>query len=145
MPDHDVDTWEPLRSELAADVGRVADRLRSMSQARLEGQVAPGDEHLPPWGTRARAGRGMGTWMSRVAVALEAAATGEPPPGHRDMPELGAFAAGDQVAVGGNDLLAAMDLVDPELPVRMDDDSVRSARERVELTVRVLADLRRRL
>jgi hypothetical protein len=61
------------------------------------------------------------------------------------MPELGAFAAGDQVAVGGNDLLAAMDLVDPELPVRMDDDSVRSARERVELTVRVLADLRRRL
>ena len=46
VPDHDVDSWEPLRSELAADVGRVADRLRSMSQARLAGPPAPPEAEI---------------------------------------------------------------------------------------------------
>jgi hypothetical protein len=145
VPDHDVDSWEPRRSELAADVGRVSDRLRSMSRARLEGLVAPGDEAMPPWGTRAQAGRAMGSRMSDLAVALEATAEARPYPGHRGMPELSVFAAGDQVAVGGHDLLAAMALVDPEAVVVMGEDERRPARERVELTARLLADLRRRL
>jgi hypothetical protein len=145
VPDHDVDSWEPVRSELAADVGRVADRLRSMSRARLDGQVAPGEEHMPSWGTRARAGRGMGSRLADVAVAFEAAAEGRPYPGHRVMPELNVFAAGDQVAVGGNDLLAAMHLLDPETVVPMGQDDLLSARDRIELTARLLADLRRRL
>jgi hypothetical protein len=143
VPDHDVDSWEPLRSELATEVARVADRLRSMSRARLEGQVAPGDPDLPLWGTRATAGRGIGTWMSDVAGALEAAAAGEPAPGARGMPELNPFATGDQVAVGGHDLLAALDLVDPDTEVRFEHQ--RPARDAVASALRLLTDLRRRL
>jgi hypothetical protein len=82
--------------------------------------------------------------MSDQAVALEAAAEGRPYPGYRGMPELKVFAAGDQVAVGGHDLLAAMDLVAPEMVVQMSEER-RTARERIELTLRMLADLRRRL
>ena len=143
MPDHDVDPWEPLRSELATEVGRVADRLRSMSQARLEGQVAPPEDALPPWGTRAEAGRGIGTVMSEVARSLEAAAGGIPEGGSRDMPELNPFAAGDQVAVGGHDLLAAMDLVPPDTEVRY--EHARPARDAVAYALQLLSDLRRRL
>ncbi len=137
--------WGSLRADLAADVGRVSDRLRRMSQARLQGELPPGDAvELPPWGSRAEAGRGMGTWMSDQAVACEAAAEGRPYPGYRGMPELTFFAAGDQVAVGGHDLLAAMDLVAPETVVQMSEER-RTARERIELTLRVLTELRRRL
>jgi hypothetical protein len=82
--------------------------------------------------------------MSDHAVAFEAAAEGRPYPGYRGMPELKVFAAGDQVAVGGHDLLAAMDLVAPETVVQMSEER-RTARERIELTIRMLADLRRRL
>jgi hypothetical protein len=83
--------------------------------------------------------------MSDMAVAFEAAAEGLPYPGHREMPELKVFAAGDQLAVGGNDLLAAMGLVDPDMLVVMREDDRQGARERIELTSRLLADLRRRL
>jgi hypothetical protein len=143
VPDHAVDSWEPWRSELAADVGRVADRLRSMSQARLEGQVAPGDDDLPSWGTRAQAGREMANCLSEVAASLESAAVGESRQGHRGMPELHVFAAGDQVAVGGHDLLAAMELVAPDTEVWF--EHPRPARDAVEHAQRLLADLRRRL
>jgi hypothetical protein len=143
VPDHDLDSWQPLRSELATEVDRVADRLRSMSQARLEGQVAPHGEGMPPWGSRAKAGRGIGTWMSNVATSLEAAAVGESHPGWRGMPELNVFAAGDQVAVGGHDLLAAMDLVDPDLEVWS--EYPRPAMDAVAFVLRLLDDLRRRL
>jgi hypothetical protein len=145
VPDGTDEGWGSLREDLAADVGRVSDRLRSMSQARLEGDLPPGDAvELPRWGSRAQAGRGMGTWMSDQALAFEAAAEGRPYPGFRGMPELKVFAAGDQLAVGGHDLLAALGLVAPETVVQMSDER-RTARERVELTLRMLADLRRRL
>ncbi len=143
MPDHEVDSWELLRSELAADVGRVSDRLRSMSQARLEGQVAPGSDDLPSWGTRAQAGRRMAACLSEVAASLESAADGEPPRDLRGMPELNVFAVGDQVAVGGHDLLAALELVAPDTEVRF--EHPRPARDAVEHAQRLLADLRRRL
>jgi hypothetical protein len=81
--------------------------------------------------------------MSNVARALEAAACDDPPPGARGMPELGAFAAGDQVAVGGHDLLAAMDLVAPDTDVWFEHQ--RPAREPVAFAHRLLTDLRRRL
>jgi hypothetical protein len=145
VPDGTDEGWGPLREDLAADVGRVSDRLRGMSQARLQEEVPPGDAvELPRWGSRAQAGRGMGTWMSDQAVAFEAAAEGRPYPGYRGMPELKVFAAGDQVAVGGHDLLAAMELVAPETVVQMSEER-RTARERIELTLRILTDLRRRL
>ena len=143
MPDHHVDSWEPLRSELAADVGRVSERLRAMSRARLEGQVPPGDDDLPSWGTRAQAGRGMATCLSEVAASLESAADGGSPQRHRGMPELNVFAAGDQVAVGGHDLLAALEVVAPDDEVWF--EYPRPARDAVEHAQRLLADLRRRL
>jgi len=51
----------------------------------------------------------------------------------------------EQVAVGGHDLLRAMDLVDPESVVWMGDDGGQPARDRIDLTLRMIADLRRRL
>lgn len=143
MPDHPVDPWEPLRSQLATEVGRVAERLRSMSLARLDGRLAPPEDGMPTWGTRAEAGRGIGSVLSDVATALEAAAAGDPQPASRAMPELGAFAAGDQAAVGGHDLLAAMDLVTPDTDVWF--ERQRPAADAVVSALRLLTDVRRRL
>ena len=112
MPDQSVDPWEPLRSELAADVRRVADRLRSMSQARLAGAPAPSEQGLPSYGSRAEAARVTAGSRAAAAATLEAAVTADRPQ-RRAMPELSDFAAGDQVAVAGHDLLAALDAAPP--------------------------------
>ncbi|MEO7981391.1 MAG: hypothetical protein ABI807_10945 [Sporichthyaceae bacterium] len=148
MPDRDTptaDAWEPLRSELAADLRRVADRLRSMSQTRLEAQVVPPEHGMPPWGSRAAAARGVATLMSDVASALEAAAAGGGYPGYRPLPELSVHATGDQVAVAGHDLQAALDLVGPDDPAWFGPYDRRPARGGVQPAVRVLADVRRQL
>lgn len=145
VPDDDVDSWEPLRSELAADVGRVADRLRSMSQARLAGMPAPPENGFPPYHGRAQAGRAVAESMAHVASCLEGAAVGQPHLGWRALPALSDFAAGDQVAVAGRDLLAALDLVGPDDEVWFDTYAQAPARTEVERMQRLLADLRRRL
>jgi hypothetical protein len=145
VPDHDVDSWEPLRSELTADVGRVSDRLRSMSQARLAGMPAPPEGGFPPYAGRAHAGRGVATEMAHVARCLEAAAAGAPLPPWLPMPVLSDFAAGDQVAVAGHDLIAALDLVGPGDDVWFTELGHGPAMGAVERSHRMLADLRRRL
>ena len=126
MPDHDVDPREPLRSELATEVRRVADRLRSMSQARLEGQVAPSEAGFPPYGSRAEAARTVASALADAAAALTGEAT-------HVLPVLSDFAAGDQLAVAGHDLLVAVAAADP------------AGRDRVADAIRLLSDLRRRL
>lgn len=128
MPADDVDPWEPLRSELAADVRRVADRLRSLSQTRLAGPPAPSEAGFPDHPSRAAAARAAASALAGAAATLEGIAA---PP----LPELGDFAAGDQVAVTGHDLLAAMTAIAPDA----------HGRETVAVAAAALADVRRRL
>lgn len=139
--------WEPLRDELAADVRRVADRLRTLSQGRL---TAPPQEPAtsgPAYASRAEAARAVASELVAVAAALEAAASGEPAADRegRELPVLSPFAAGDQLAVAGHDLLAALDLVGPEVEVRCAGEEPQQARECVGAAADLLADLRRRL
>ena len=65
--------WAPLAEELAADVRRVADRLRTLSAARLAGQPAPPEDGMPPYRSRAQAARGAAQAMADAAAALESA------------------------------------------------------------------------
>ncbi len=102
MPDDD---WAPLRDELAADVRRVSDRLRNLSQARLQAPV-------PPFPSRAAASREAARVLSVAAQGIEARADATEP-SWRQPPELADFAVGDQVAVTGHDLLAVLDGLDP--------------------------------
>ncbi len=139
------DPWVPLRGELAAEVRRVPDRLRSMSQARLAGLPAPPENGFPPYHGRAQAGRAVATDLAHVARCLEAAAAGRPPPGWLPVPALSDLAAGDQVAVAGHDLLGALDLTGPDDEVWFDTCARAPARTEVERAARLLADLRRRL
>jgi hypothetical protein len=79
--------------ELAADVRRLADRLRSLSDVRLA-------RPLPPSGSRADAARAVAQLLADGAARL----TGDR---SRPVPRLHDFAVGDQVAVTGADLVAA--------------------------------------
>lgn len=90
-----------VREELAADVRRVADRLRGLSQARLA-------EAATPHASRAVGARRAAQALADAAQGIEErAGAGEPT--WRHVPELTDFAVGDQVAVTGHDLLAALD------------------------------------
>ena len=68
-----------------------------------------------------------------------------------DLPVLSDLAVGDQVAVTGHDLLAALDRVPPGTPVRSTSlvrtstDGTRTAEQAVRAAARVLTDVRRRL
>jgi hypothetical protein len=146
VPDPSVDPWEPLRSELAADVRRVADRLRSMSQARLAGLPAPPEDRMPPYGSRAQAARAVAQVMADAAAALESAGPGVVRSlGWQPLPELADLAVGDQVAVTGHDLLTALDLASPDADVLSDVLEHGPARSLVEQAALLLADVRRRL
>ncbi|WP_405011833.1 hypothetical protein [Kitasatospora sp. NBC_01539] len=74
-------------------VERLADRFRSMPQSRLLAAV-------PGHTSRAAAVLALVRGFAATALALE----GEPP---RTVPDAGAFAVGDQLAVAGYDLAAA--------------------------------------
>ena len=142
MPD---EGWAPLADELAADVRRVSDRLRTLSAARLAGPPAPPEDGMPPYRSRAQAARGAAQAMANAAAALELAAGGSGGFQWRPLPELADFAAGDQVAVTGHDLLAALELVSPDTDVYRDVLAHGPARLGVEQAARLLADVRRRL
>ena len=121
--------------ELAKDVRRVADRLRSLSGPRLAADC-------PPYGTVADAGRTAAAALAAAACALAGA---EP----RPLPRLGDFAVGDQVAVTGRDLLDALSAAGPILTDPGDADP--GADHRADLppeaarAAEVLADVRRRI
>jgi hypothetical protein len=137
-------SWGPLRDELEADVRRVADRLRNLSLTRLAGPVAPPEPGGRPYGSRAQAARDVAQALADTARALEAPGAGGPAP-RREVPVLADHAAGDQVAVTGRDLLAAMLLVRPGTEVQVGEAGRGPAREAVERVSALLADLRRRL
>ncbi|HET9946036.1 MAG TPA: hypothetical protein VFR56_10310 [Actinomycetes bacterium] len=150
------DPWAALREGLAADVRRVSDRLRSMSATRLASPPGPSADPAdqgPAYVSRAQAGRAAAAELARVATALEAQAArpgpADPPPSHPrqvpDLPVLSDLAVGDQVAVTGHDLLAALDAVPPGTPVWTSTDENPTAEQAVRQAARVLADVRRRL
>lgn len=138
------DPWGSLALELQADVRRVSDRLRNLSQTRLAGPVAPPEPGGPPYSSRAQAARDVAQALADTAAALEAAAAGVPAQ-LRAVPTLSDLAAGDQVAVTGHDLLAAICLVGPDVEVRLGEPDRGPAQRGVDRAARMLADLRRRL
>jgi len=81
------------QKSLTAAVDRLADRFRAMPQSRLHAAV-------PGYPSRAAAALALARRLAATALELE----GEPA---RELPDAGAFAVGDQLAVVGHDLAAA--------------------------------------
>ncbi|WP_055585761.1 hypothetical protein [Peterkaempfera griseoplana] len=82
---------------LLTTVDRLADRFRSMPQSRLTGPV-------PGHASRAAAALELARRLAAEAQAVEQ--DGAAP--YRELPDAGPFAAGDQLAVAGHDLAAAL-------------------------------------
>ncbi|MFF9644625.1 hypothetical protein [Kitasatospora aureofaciens] len=79
---------------LVEAVDKLADRFRSLPQSKLLGAV-------PGHPSRAAAALVLARRLAALALAAEGG------PG-REFPDAGAFAAGDQLAVAGHDLAAAL-------------------------------------
>ncbi len=101
---------DDLRAALTVEVDRIADRLRGLSQARLA-------EPVPGHASRADAARSTAQALADAAARIEAglvaggdgaADTGQVAPVRHILPALTDFAAGDQVAVTGHDVIAAL-------------------------------------
>ncbi|MFI9329720.1 hypothetical protein ACIGZJ_19520 [Kitasatospora sp. NPDC052868] len=84
----------PEATPLVEAVDSLADRFRSMPQSRLLGAV-------PGHASRAAAALVLARWLAGAAQAVEGLPV-------RDFPDAGAFAVGDQLAVAGHDLAAAL-------------------------------------
>jgi hypothetical protein len=94
------DDWPALRAQIEADVRRVAERLRTLSEAQLAAEA-------PPHTSRAAGGRALAQVLADAAQAIEERGSGAEPR-RRVLPVGSDFAVGDQVAVTGHDLLAAL-------------------------------------
>lgn len=89
---------------LATQLGRVAERLRTLSLARLQAPV-------PGWPSRAVAARAVAQRCADVTAAIEGRAA-------RPLPVLSDLAVGDQVSVCAGDLVRAVgsdEIVGPAL------------------------------
>jgi hypothetical protein len=106
---------------LEADLRRTVDRLRTLGLARLGASFAPEP-------TRADAARDVAQRLADLAADLEGAP-------RRTVPRLADAAVGDQVAVCGHDLVAAV----AALPAGRDADAD------VLAAADLLLDLRRRV
>ncbi|MBW8802923.1 MAG: hypothetical protein JF587_03535 [Catenulisporales bacterium] len=97
---------QALAQALAAELTRVVEAYRRMPHSKF-------GLRLEPHGDRAQAGYWLATQFTLLAQGME---NWDSPkaPRWRELPVLGAFALGDQIAVVGNDLLAAFQaLKDP--------------------------------
>ncbi|WP_037910386.1 hypothetical protein [Actinacidiphila yeochonensis] len=97
-------------------VDRLAGRLRSLPQRRLSAGAAA-------------QGRELADWLARRAQELES--PGAVP---HEMPDDGPFTVGDQLAVAGHDLAAALDAVGSAAAA----DTVGEALDRVSRTARAI-------
>ena len=96
------DSWPgAVRAEIEADVRRVAELLRTMSEAQLAAAA-------PPYPSRAAGARAVAQTLVDAAQALEERDSGAEPR-WRDLPALSDLAVGDQVALTGHDLLRILD------------------------------------
>ncbi|MFJ9441023.1 hypothetical protein ACIRRH_04040 [Kitasatospora sp. NPDC101235] len=103
---HDV---EPL----VEAVESLADRFRSLPQSKLLGTV-------PGYASRAAAALELARRLAGLALAAE----GGP---QREFPDAGAFAVGDQLAVAGHDLAAALAALPEGAEVALPDGPVAAA------------------
>lgn len=94
-------------ADIAVDVRRISDRLRTLSQSRLAAVA-------PPFDSRAAAGRHAAQALADASQGVEEASA-RTEPTWRSLPELSDFAVGDMVAVTGHDLLAACAATDDQL------------------------------
>ena len=135
--------WGDLRAALEADVRRVVDRLGGLSAAQLAAPLPPSEEGGPLSGSRAHAAWAVAQTMAEASQALENAPTWVQAPG---LPRLADFAAADQIAVTGHDLIAALELVGPDDPVSGPEFlQYGPARNVVAWPARLLGDVRRQL
>jgi len=141
---HSSNRWGAVLDELAADVRRVADRLRVLSAAQLAAPPRPSSQGWPEYGSRAQAGRASATELALVACALEAA-DARSPREVQELPRVSDFAVGDQVAVTGHDLVAAMARTTPDTEVWLGSSQRSTAAEAVSRAARCLADVRQRI
>ncbi len=100
---------DPQTRRVAADIERLADRLRRLSPARLT-------QPLPPYGTCADAGRLAAQLLADTAQGIEER-DGSAAPSWRTVPSLPDHVVGEQVAVTGHDLLAALSGLALDVPV----------------------------
>ncbi|MFJ9769869.1 hypothetical protein ACIRVF_01320 [Kitasatospora sp. NPDC101157] len=95
---------------LVEAVDELADRFRSLPQSKLLGAV-------PGHPSRAAAVLALARRLAALALAAE----GGP---EREFPDAGAFAAGDQLAVAGHDLAAALTALPEGAAVALPDGPV---------------------
>jgi hypothetical protein len=81
--------------QLQVEVGRVSDRLRSMSQERLA-------RGFPPYASRAAAALEVAQLLADTAADVAG-----PSEERHVVPDLGPLVVGDQIAVTGTDLVQA--------------------------------------
>jgi hypothetical protein len=94
------------REALADELRRVTDLFRRMPHSKFQ-------QKLEPYGDRSSAGAWLASQLAALAQGTEEWDSPEAPRWRR-MPDVGAFALGDQIAVVGHDLLAAFDAL-PEM------------------------------
>ncbi|MFF7590302.1 hypothetical protein ACFZCK_22690 [Kitasatospora purpeofusca] len=120
---------------LAEAVDALADRFRAMPQSRLLGAV-------PGHPSRAAAGLALARWLAEAARAAEAVRAdggADGVPAH-ELPDAGAFAVGDQLAVVGHDLAAALAALPGDAAVALPDSPPVAAEAVRALAVRRLAE-----
>ncbi|NUP49450.1 MAG: hypothetical protein HOW97_19405 [Catenulispora sp.] len=88
-----------LGAALAAELTRVAEAYRRLPHSKFA-------LRLEPYGDRAQAGYWLASQVTTLAQGMESWDS-PGPPRWRELPVLGVFALGDQIAVVGNDLLSA--------------------------------------
>jgi hypothetical protein len=98
----------PDPESLLHAVERLSDRFRSMPQSKLVanaggGAGQAGHERGGADGSRAAEGLALAERLAEAARVLEASQAPR-----RRMPDAGVFAIGDQIAVAGHDLVAAL-------------------------------------
>jgi hypothetical protein len=89
------------RAALADELHRLTDLYRRMPHSKFS-------QKLEPYGDRASAGAWLASQLAALAQGVEEWDRPRPPKWRR-LPDVGAFALGDQIAVTGKDLLAAFD------------------------------------
>ncbi|MFD4400473.1 hypothetical protein [Kitasatospora sp. NPDC058492] len=110
---------------LVEAVDSLADRFRSLPQSKLLGAV-------PGYESRAAAALALARRLAALALAAE----GGP---EREFPEAGAFAVGDQLAVAGHDLAAALTALPEGAAVALADGPVAAAEVLAEAVAAVRA------
>ena len=97
--EHSADEEASPAEVLAEELTRLADGYRRLPHSKFA-------QRLEPYGDRAQAGHWLAAQVTMVAQGMERWDSPQPPR-WRDLPRLGVFALGDQIAVVGHDLVAA--------------------------------------